>query len=152
MRKAIDIIAHDQGRDLKEVATEAGAPWVADSSLKAALDLDWDDPAAKTEALSTILQALNQVEELLQQSPEATPQAVQTANENMAVARQIQQQDVEVEANGSPKLRKGTAKDRHITIEDAQIGMAAKVESSALMATSVMCLEIWTGGWSGLWD
>ena len=120
LRKALGIIAHDQERDLKEVATEAGAPWVADSTLKAALDLDWDDPAAKTQVLSTILQALNQVEGLLQQ-PETTPKAVQAATENMAVARQIQQQDVEVEPDGSPKLRKGTAKDRRIAIEDAQM-------------------------------
>ena len=33
LRKALDIIAHDQGRDLTEVVTEAGAPWVADSVI-----------------------------------------------------------------------------------------------------------------------
>lgn len=121
LRKALGIIAQDQARDLKEVATEAGAPWVADSSLKAALDLDWDDPVAKTQALSTILQALDEVEFRLQQQPEASPKATQGAVESIAVARQIQQQDVEVEPDGSPKLHRGTAKDRRIAIEDAQM-------------------------------
>ncbi len=109
LRKALSIIAHEQERDLKEVATEAGAAWVADSSLKAALDLDWDDPVAKTQALSTILQALEQVEFRIQQQPETAPKVIQAAKETLSVARQIQQQDVEVEPDGSPKLRRGTA-------------------------------------------
>ena len=37
------------------------------------------------------------------------------------MARQIQQQNVEVEPDGSPKIRKGMAKDRRIAIEDAQM-------------------------------
>ena len=45
LRKAVGVIARQQGRGLPEVAAEAGAPLVAGSSLKAALDLDWDDPS-----------------------------------------------------------------------------------------------------------
>ena len=126
LRKALGIIAQDQERDFKEVATEAGAACVADSSLKAALDLDWDDPVAKTQALSTILQALAQVEFRIQQQPDASPKAAQEANETLLVARQIQQQDVEVESDGSPKLRRGVAKDRRITLEDAQMSHGRK--------------------------
>jgi hypothetical protein len=33
----------------------------------------------------------------------------------------VQAQDVEVAGDGSPKLRKGVAKDRRISIEDAQM-------------------------------
>ena len=89
---------------------------MADSSLKAALDLDWDEPVAKTQALSTIVPALDQVEFCIQQQPETTPKVIQAVNETLSVARQIQQQDVEVEPDGSPKLRRGTAKDRPIAI------------------------------------
>jgi hypothetical protein len=65
LRKALDVMARMQRRELVAVATEANVEIVAASSLKAALDLDWDDPKAKAQALSTILQALERVEALL---------------------------------------------------------------------------------------
>lgn len=47
VRKAASALARQQGRELADVAAEAGAPVLAGTSLKAALDLDWDDPAAR---------------------------------------------------------------------------------------------------------
>ncbi|GII56035.1 hypothetical protein Pth03_44240 [Planotetraspora thailandica] len=40
------------------LAGQAGAPQLAGSSLKAALDADWDDPAARGQALAVVLQCL----------------------------------------------------------------------------------------------
>src|SRR5262249_58740824 len=42
------------------VAAQAGVPQLAASSLKAALDLDWDDPAARDAALAQVLGLLDQ--------------------------------------------------------------------------------------------
>src|SRR3989440_12057049 len=61
LRKALGVIARQQGRGLAEVASEAGATLVSGSSLKAALDLDWDNPTERAEALSMILGVLNAV-------------------------------------------------------------------------------------------
>src|SRR6266702_8275886 len=47
LRKALSVIARQQGRGRRVVAEEAGACLVAGPSLKAALDLDWDDPSAQ---------------------------------------------------------------------------------------------------------
>src|SRR5260370_11733840 len=44
------------------VAAQAGVPQLGASSLKAALDADWDDPAARDEALARVLGLLSQVE------------------------------------------------------------------------------------------
>ena len=44
LRKAVGVIARQQGRNCSAVANEVGVPLVSGSSLKAALDLDWDDP------------------------------------------------------------------------------------------------------------
>jgi hypothetical protein len=44
------------------MAEQAGVPLLAASSLKAALDADWDDPAARDQALAQILGLLDQVE------------------------------------------------------------------------------------------
>ena len=46
------------------LAEQAGIAVLAASSLKAALDLDWDDPAAREQALGVVLDALGQVEQL----------------------------------------------------------------------------------------
>ena len=51
LRKALGVIAGQQGRGLADVASETGASVVGDLSLKAALDLDWDDPTARETAL-----------------------------------------------------------------------------------------------------
>ena len=65
LRKALGVIAVLQGRGqaagIAAVAEQAGAPELAASSLKAALDADWDDPAARDEALARVLGLLDQV-------------------------------------------------------------------------------------------
>lgn len=55
LRKALGVIARRQGWGLAEVARHAGVPQPAAPSLKAALDADWDDPAARQAALTTVL-------------------------------------------------------------------------------------------------
>ncbi|MFL5664492.1 MAG: hypothetical protein ACJ8BW_24560 [Ktedonobacteraceae bacterium] len=52
------VVADQQGRELVEVATEAGAGLVCESSLKAALDRDWDQQMEKDEALTMVLKVL----------------------------------------------------------------------------------------------
>ncbi len=66
LRKAWGVIARQQGRGLAEVAAEAGAGIVvSDASLKAALDLDWDDADERARALVRVLEALDSVERWL---------------------------------------------------------------------------------------
>ena len=44
LKKVMRVVADQQGRELVEVAKEAGAELLCGSSLKAALDRDWDQP------------------------------------------------------------------------------------------------------------
>jgi hypothetical protein len=106
LRKALGVIARQQGRGLADLAAEAGAPLLAGSSLKAALDLDWDDPAAHSQALTLVLDSLDQFEVWLEGQPDllATQPAVLT---NLAAADQIRSQDVVTSETGSPTLRDG---------------------------------------------
>jgi hypothetical protein len=55
LKKALGVIARQQGWELAVVAEAAGASVVAGSSLKAVLDLDWDDPQAPRQALAVVL-------------------------------------------------------------------------------------------------
>jgi transposase len=71
--------------------------------LKAALDADWDDPAARDAALAQVLGLLDQVEAFTagQYGDAAAAAAV-------AVARQVRDQDVDL-AGPVPALRRGVA-------------------------------------------
>ena len=128
LRKALGVIAVQQGWELAEVATEAKAEvLVSAGSLKAALDRDWDDPLARQEALAIVLEALSAVESWLQTQPQS--QADPAVQVNMQTAQQIKAQDVELSEAGQASLRKGVAKERRISIEDAQMRHGRKSRS-----------------------
>src|SRR4030095_59938 len=144
--RALGVICRQQGRELTEVpvvAAEAGAGGLGGPSLKAALDCDWGDPAAREaaagvlggpsrkaaldcdwdapaareRALGVVLAAVDAVAVLVADQP-----ADGRAAASVAIARQVCDQDVIVEdANGRPRLRQGVARDRRISVEDGQM-------------------------------
>jgi hypothetical protein len=127
LRKAVSVLARQQGRGLAAMAAEAGAQLVgAPQSLKAALDLDWDDPEARTHGLLAVLGALDALEHWLNTQPEAAADPVVQAS--CAAAAQVRAQDVEavvapsgLDAPMTPQLRRGVSRDRRISIEDPQM-------------------------------
>jgi hypothetical protein len=128
LRKAVGVIARQQGRGLCAVATEAGASLIAGSSLKAALDLDWDDPSAQQHALTMILDTLQAVEHWLETQPIPAAMATQVAA-TMAVGQQVQAQDIVTSPDGLPTLRQGVAAERRISVEDAEMRHGRKSRS-----------------------
>jgi Transposase DDE domain/Transposase domain (DUF772) len=131
LRKALGVIARQQGRGLADVAAESGASLVAGTSLKAALDLDWDDPAALEEALSLVLDALRAVEGWLDAHPEvlsAQPHVLIS----LATAVQVREQDVTTTEVGRPRLRQAVAAERRISIEDSQMRHGRKCRTQLI--------------------
>lgn len=128
VRKALGVIASQQGRALAAVAQEAGAELVAGSSLKAALDLDWDNPEARTQALTHVLAALENVEQWLVQHPELITED-SPVPDCLGAARQVCAQNVTTNEAGEPTLVKGVAKDRWISIEDTEMRHGRKSRS-----------------------
>lgn len=116
LKKAMSVIARQQGRELTAIATELGAEIISGSSVKAALDIDWDNPEERSRALSKLLCALEAVESWLLQNHQLA--VADSVEHNLKVARQVESQDVEVTANGTPQLRRGVAKDRRVSVED----------------------------------
>lgn len=129
LKKASFVIANQQGRELAEVATEAGAGIVATSSLKAALDLDWDDPDERTRALEIVLRALHSVEAHRSAQPEVNEH--RGVRFSLEAAQQVVSENVEVGEGGFVKLRQGVAKNRRISIEDEQMKHGRKSRTSA---------------------
>jgi transposase len=127
LRKALGVIAAVQGRGQAAgtaiVAAQAGVPPLAATSLKAALDRDWDDPAARDEALARVLGFLDQVEAFV-----AGWAGEDAAAAAVAVARQVRDQDTGL-TGPVPALRRGVARDRRISVEDAQMRHGRKSRS-----------------------
>jgi hypothetical protein len=127
LRKALGVIARKPRRGLAEIATAANASLVSGSSLKAALDRDWDDPSERAEALGVVLAVLTTVERWLETKPEGSEEPA--VKHSLAAAQQVKQQDVQITEAGAAELRKGVAKDRRISIEDAQMRHGRKSRS-----------------------
>ena len=120
LRKAVRLMAQTSGQSIAELAQETQVDdLVTETSLKAALDMNWDDPTERSIALETILNALDRVESQLQKKTEH--EELKDAQEALSVARQIQSQDVTIDSSGKPTLIKGVAKDRRISIEDSDM-------------------------------
>jgi hypothetical protein len=119
-----------QGREPAEIALEAGAPILNSSSLKTALDLNWDNPVERQNALLVILNSLNSVEEWMQSQP--ARDEFEVAQETLDVARVIESQNVTLDSQGFPNLAKGVAKDRRISIEDPDMRHGRKSRSKKI--------------------
>jgi transposase len=127
LRKALGVIARQQGRGLAEIAHEVGTPVLGGSSLKAALDLDWDDPAARSHALTLVLAALDQVEQTVAARPGLGEEPQVAAS--LAAARQVRRQDIEEDDQGGLRLRQGVARERRISIEEPEMRHGRKSRS-----------------------
>jgi len=126
LRKALGVIARQQGRGLTDVAVEAQAPLLGgEQSLKATLDRDWDDPSARTAALGQVLAALSAMETWLDQQT-TVPEEARAA---VAVAQTVRDQDVEILPDNVRRLRRGVAKDRRISVEDEAMRHGRKSRS-----------------------
>jgi len=132
LRKALGVIARQQGRGLSwtdgmaAVAAEAGVGLLSGPSVKAALDCDWDDPAARDGALGVVLGFLEAVEAFAAGQQVAAVPGIDAA---LGAARQVRDQDVQLADSGPPTLRQGVAKDRRISIEDPQMRHGRKSRS-----------------------
>ena len=102
----------------EEIAREAGAPLLADTSIKAALDLEWSDPAQKASAIGTLVEQLDRLERWIArefgEEADEPPLA-----EPLATLRQLREQDLDPEPpDNKPRIRQGTVEERRVSVED----------------------------------
>ncbi len=126
LKKVMRVVADQQGRELTEVAEEAGAEMVCGTSLKAVLDRDWDQVGQREEALGLVLKVLQAVETWVQTLPQDEAERAEPCVE---IAQQVKEQDVHVDEKGKASLIKGVAKDRRISVEDGQMRHGRKSRS-----------------------
>jgi hypothetical protein len=101
-------------------------PELAASSLKAALDLDWDDPAALEHALGVLLGALERVERLAAELDGGSDGRVAAALQG---ARQVRDQNTVVGEDSVARIRRGVARDRRVSVADPEMRHGRKTKS-----------------------
>lgn len=130
VRDVVRTVAKRLDVPFDEAARRAGIPLLANGvSLKAALDVDWDDGAQKTAALEKLLEQVRAVGDFLQREL-AEALAQPPLREQWSTVTQIIGQDIEPDPGGGSRIRQGVAKDRRISVRDPEMRHGRKSKSS----------------------
>jgi hypothetical protein len=130
VRDVVRTVANRLGLPFEEAARTSGVPLVGGKSLKAALDVDWDDPKQKQAALATLLEQVGQLRAFLEREL-AEALVSPPLREQWATVEQILGQDLEPDPEGGGvRIREGVAKERRISIRDGQMRHGRKSKSS----------------------
>jgi hypothetical protein len=89
-----------------------------ESSIKAALDIDWTDDEQKDQAIKVLTEQLNSLREWLEKR---LPEEIERPplKEHVATLEPIRRQDLEPDPEGGgERIREGVAKERRVSIED----------------------------------
>ncbi len=120
-RKVVSCTAQLLGWKEDRVCTEAGIPLLLEPSIKAGLDIDWSDDQQKDEAIERLTAQLDSLQGWLKRRlPEEMKKP--PLKEHLTTLEQIRSQDLEPDPHGGgERIREGVAKERRVSIEDAQM-------------------------------
>ena len=120
LRKAVGLAAQELGTSAEAVVEDAGLTLMGHRSLKAALDLDWGEPRARSRALGLVLEEVARWQHGLEQQPTLAAEQP-PLQEVMETLTQIITQDTEPDPGGGPgarRLKQHVAPARRISLED----------------------------------
>ena len=113
----------------EQIAERANTPLLVGTSVKAALDIEWSDPAQKAAAIGTLVEQLDRLERWIARDLGENAAEPPLA-EPLATLRQLREQDLDPEPpDGKPRIRKGTAVDRRVSVEDKDMRHGRKSKS-----------------------
>jgi hypothetical protein len=128
-RKVVRCAAGLLGWSDDEVCRQAGIPLLLASSIKRALDIDWNDAVDQREAITTLSRQLDALQSwIARQLPDALAQPPLKAHVETLV--QIRTQDLEPDPQrGGERIRAGVAVDRRVSIADKDMRHGRKSKS-----------------------
>lgn len=113
----------------ENVCTEAGIPLLLGSSVKAALDIDWNDAGEKAEAIKTFSRQLDALQVWLEHRL-AEEIVTPPLKAHLETLEQIRTQDLEPDpVGGGVRIRQGVAVDRRVSIADQEMRHGRKSKS-----------------------
>src|SRR5215207_4126771 len=128
-RNVVRCAARLLGWKEEKVCREAGIPLLVDSSIKRALDIDWNDAVEKTDAIKTFTRQLDALQAwIARQFPNEMAQP--PLKEPVEALVQIRTQDLEPDPQGGgSRIREGVAADRRVSIGDKEMRHGRKSKS-----------------------
>jgi hypothetical protein len=128
-RKVVSCAAGLLGWNEERVCREAGIALLIESSIKRALDIDWNDAVEKTDAMKTFARQVDALQSwIARHLPEEI--AKHPLKEPLETLVQIQTQDLEPDPQGGgARIRDGVAEDRRVSIEDQEMRHGRKTKS-----------------------
>jgi Transposase DDE domain/Transposase domain (DUF772) len=128
-RKLLQCAATLAGRDVDEVADALEIPALTASSTKRGLDIDWSDPAQKRGAIKVLVAQIDRLEAWVRELFAADVNGPPLA-EHLETLAQLRAQDLEPDPQGGgPRIRRGVAEDRRVSVEDPQMRHGRKTKS-----------------------
>jgi len=120
-RKLLEGAAKLTGRSRESICRSAGIRILLAPSIKAGLDIDWSDGDRLAREVDALIDWIETKQPIL-----ATDDAVEPY---IQAIHQVEEQDLEKTAAGKMQIREGVAKDRRVSIEDAEMRHGRKSKS-----------------------
>jgi hypothetical protein len=139
VRAALRTVAARTDQTIEAVATAAGIPLVVGTSLKAALDRDWDDPAQRQQALATLLAQIDALRTWLRTEHAAALTRPPLAAQWQTVERLVAQDTEPDPAGGGPRITPGVAPERQISVTDPDMRHGRKSKASRVDGYTWVC-------------
>lgn len=120
-RKVVECAAHLLDWPVEKVCKSAGIPLLLASSLKAGLDIDWNDGGEKADAIKTLAAQLDSLQQWL---GERLPEELKSPplKGHVETLEQLRSQDLEPDPDGGGvRIREGVAEDRRVSVEDSEM-------------------------------
>ncbi len=128
-RKLLECAASLSRRKPADLAAEIDTPALVASSTKRGLDIDWNDPAQKADAIKVLVAQIDRLEGWVHERFAADVDGPPLL-EHLKTLAQLRAQDLEPDPKGGgPRIRRGVAEDRRVSVEDPQMRHGRKSKS-----------------------
>jgi hypothetical protein len=132
VRDVLDTVAKRENKSRDDVATQAGIPLLTGASIKAALDIDWEDQKQKAGALERLVAQVRALGVFLEREHQKALDEP-PLKEQWATVQEILAQDTEPDPEGGGvRIKEGVAKERRISVSDRQMRHGRKSKSSRI--------------------
>jgi hypothetical protein len=120
MSKVVHSVSLALDLDEETVIKGAGLSVLTADSVKAAIDIDWDDEAAQVAALQKLLGQVDALERWVARRAKKES-SVPPLKDSLDMLRKIVGQDIEPDPSGGRRIKDEVAKDRIISIADPEM-------------------------------
>lgn len=128
----VECAASVSGMPVADVRQAADLKLVGQSSLKAALDIDWDDSDEQRDALQRLLAEVDKLRAWLRDQL-ADVCDVPPLSEALALLAQVIEQDLEPDPDGpGSRIKRGVSRNRRISISDGEMRHGRKSRSRVI--------------------